>query len=951
MIADQRAQKLGLLLIVFSGVALGRSGLASAQEITAIPEYTGDRVYVNDVPDQYQSLVPAIKQLERGSPQTYFVVVIRSAGRGPDSAHNYLGRLRDAWSKEAQTKGLKLDPQRSVITLAAIGDRKVAVHVGTELSERFGLRTAKVDDLINHVFIPLAQEQSYSQALASLLAALNNEIARVDRQTAAVSTGTDLFPEPPARSRSIPQREIILALIGSLVAVGLIIGGLMWLARRRTRNTVDGKIKEFKKRAVDVMDKLDALKERLKLLPKEDPDFKEPMSGATLGLYEETQTHLTGLWDRWLEVMDTLDKAQALAKKDSALGTEKLKEAEKLVSDSQIFEQIEEQSKACVASMDRLNQAHENARLVAEVVSGSQKEIHERVEHVEKEGLPTVPYTPEIDAIAAQAEAAGEILTPDPIGARQSLEAAQERAVTLRDRLQQILERYADGRKVSSELSNLAEQVAKHRREGLRLDEDGGDPDHPIALTFQTLESLRKAVHEGDPKSALEQLQKAQSQLKESQQTLDGVLKARDACSKEQPQRVRDTQRLREALGQYEAFEAELKRDFAPESWQAVAGNLAQARSLLETFDRKADEVASDAAAQKYLLGARLLAQLTAEQQAVNQLMSALGEQLSGLNALRQDCQTAARSLEEQAHATSRYFSQNAQVTGALARATLAAAEESRGQVSSLLAEPRPDWPRIRQLLARALEEYAIARNQAETDARLYQELSSTFDKVRQDADRVRAFLAGHEEDRLAANQHYQAAANALEQVQRESSGPGGEWARLLDQVRGAALDLAHSERLAREDIRLARQAEAEIQEAIGTLRRARAFFSMGVTLNTLGADSQVTRAEELYRSQNYEQAIRTASTAIEQVRQAHAVAVQQAFWRQMTAEANRHRSMPFPMGGPFIRTSGVPTSPVGRSPSNVTARAGSVPSMSGPAAVTGTGTASWSGETTEQSW
>ena len=215
----------------------------------------------------------------------------------------------------------------------------------------------------------------------------------------------------------------------------------------------------------------------------------------------------------------------------------------------------------------------------------------------------------------------------------------------------------------------------------------------------------------------------------------------------------------------------------------------------------------------------------------------------------------------------------------------------------------------------------------------------------------MRAFLAGHEEDRLAANQHYQAAATALQQVQRESSGPGGEWARLLEQVRGAALDLTHSERLAREDIRLARQAEAEIQEAVGTLRRARAFFSMGVTLNTLSADSQVTQAEQLYRSQNYEQAIRTASAAIQQVARLTRIAVQQAFWRQMTAEANRRRSMPFPMGGPLIRTSGLPTSPGGPGQSSVAARAGSAPSMSGPEAVTGTATGSWSGETTEQSW
>ena len=55
------------------------------------------------------------------------------------------------------------------------------------------------------------------------------------------------------------------------------------------------------------------------------------------------------------------------------------------------------------------------------------------------------------------------------------------------------------------------------------------------------------------------------------------------------------------------------------------------------------------------------------------------------------------------------------------------------------------------------------------------------------------------------------------------------------------------------------------------TLRKARAYFSMGVTLNTQGAESQVSQAEQAYRSQNYEQAIRTASAAIQQVRLAHA--------------------------------------------------------------------------------
>ena len=189
------------------------------------------------------------------------------------------------------------------------------------------------------------------------------------------------------------------------------------------------------------------------------------------------------------------------------------------------------------------------------------------------------------------------------------------------------------------------------------------------------------------------------------------------------------------------------------------------------------------------------------------------------------------------------------------------------------------------------VEEYAIARNQAETDVQAYQELSSTFDRVRQDASRVGSFLAGHEEDRLAANQHYQAAENALNQVQSETAGSSGEWARWLEQIRGAAADLAHAERLAQEDIRLARQAEAEIQEA-GSARSARpepisrwALRSTRMRRRGPGvAGRAALPVAELRAGHPHGRA------AIQQVRQAHTVAVQQAHWRQMQVDAERRR-------------------------------------------------------------
>jgi uncharacterized membrane protein YgcG len=942
-----------------------------AADGTPMPEYTGERVYVKDVPDTFQTLPKAIRELEKGSPQSYFVVVIRSAGA--QGATDYVDELFNVWSSQARSKNLKLDPERSVVTLVAVEDRRAAVHVGTLLRTRFGLDRATVQGFVNQVFAPLARDQKYSEAAASLLAAINNTLAKTDEQTATVKTGTDLFPavQAPASSRAVQPvtpgqtsepvrprqaapagRDLMWALLASLLAVALIAGFLVWLARRRKRSAVEAKIKEYKKKSVEVMDHLDSLKARLKSLPLMDPDFKEPMSGETLTLYEQAEKKLTGLWDRWLEVMEVLDKAQVLAKKDSALGTEKLKEADSLVSDAKVFEQIEEQSKGVAASMDRLNKAHETARSAADKVIERQKEIHTGIEKVNKEGLPTVPYTPEIDGIATQAEQAKQVLTPDPIGANQTLEAAQQRAVALRDRVGQILERFAEGRTLGTELTALGAKVAEHRRQGLRLDEDGGNPDYPSAQTFQRLEALRRAVHEGDPETALKQLNEAQGFFRQAQQTLDDVLTARDRCAKDHPERVRETRRLQEAMTQYEAFEAELTRDFAASSWQNVAGNLAQARALLQTFDGKTDEAAAAATpdAQKYLLGARLLGQVSQEQQAVFQLMARLADQLNGLKALREECQTAVRGLAEHEQVTEQYVSRNEQAVGAAARGTLQSAQQSRHELEGLLRERKADWPGIRQVLARTLGQYDSARDQAEADVQMYQQLASEFERARQEAGRVRAFLAGREEDRLAANQHCQNAEHVLNRVQSETGGAGGEWAKLLEMVRGAAADLSRSEQLAREDIRLARQAESEIDEAIRTIRKARAYFSMGVTLGTREADAAVNEAQRLYQSQDYEQAIRAAAAAIQQVRQAQAIASQQVYMRQMQMEASRRRQMAGPMAGGML-AGGLATAASAPSRAAAPGPDDGGTGNAGGSAEPSTAAGSWSSETAEGSW
>jgi hypothetical protein len=297
--------------------------------------------------------------------------------------------------------------------------------------------------------------------------------------------------------------------------------------------------------------------------------------------------------------------------------------------------------------------------------------------------------------------------------------------------------------------------------------------------------------------------------------------------------------------------------------------------------------------------------QLGQQQQIVLRLMSALGEQLNALIGARSDCQKLRRELDQVASRVEQYLRQNAAIVGDMARQSFASATKSLAANVGNFDAPRPDWPAVRQALASAGEEFAIAQSHAETDVRTYEQLKSEFGQARQQADRVYTLLAGHREDRLAANQRYQAAADVLDQVSVDLNAPRGESARLLEQVRGAAADLQQAEQMAREDIRLAQQAMAELAEARRAIDQSRSYFAMGVGVDSSPAESELMQAEQLLEAQDYEEAIRRGGAAIQAMRRAQNFAAQEAQRRQMEQDAEMRRRAAYSQG-PGISTGAI---------------------------------------------
>jgi uncharacterized membrane protein YgcG len=923
-----------------------------------LPTLSDQRVYVAGVPDRYGGLADQIKRLERSSPQTYYVVVVKSTGPGGSATKEYADELFDTWRRQASRRGLSFDPERSVIVVVALDKKQIAVRPGAMLRSQFDLSAATVErELINGAFIPLAKADKYPEAIAALLDATNNWIASRDSKTARV-TATAVARSTPAASTT-QQAPLQKAAAGwsPMLVLGIIVVGIgsialiwLWIAHSRTRNRVGTRIKEIKSQAVVVMDRLDGLKERLKLMPSS-PGFHHQMSGQTQALYNDVNGKLGKLWDGWLHVMEVLDKSEKLAARSGSLLSQKtLAEAEELINRQGSFQEIENQAKTIATDVDHLDGAHAEALVVLDAIRAARPKLDGALQSVKKCDLPTSPYEEDLAALDAGSTQAGSAVGPDPLGTKTVLDQLKSRCDSLLSRIERVAALFQDARQVKTSLETITRQVAGHRTGGLNLVEDGGNPDLLLEQGGAALAEMLAALRAGDPDAGAGKLDEARSLVQQAQATIEKVQKAKAFCEKEQPARQRETERLRTALPQAETYQSDLEREFARSSWQAVARNLEQAHALLATFDRQAQTAAAAATAtrQEYLRGAGLLEELARQQQIVLRLMSGLGEQLNSLIDVRNEC----RKLNEQLAASERqaeqYIGRFDPIVGDVARSSLANARQAKSAVIARSGDSRPDWPALRQSLLDAIEDISIAQSQAEDDVKHHEELTREFDQVRQSASRVYALLASHREDRLAANQHYQAAADALDRIGPMVAAPRGASAALLEQLRGAAADLDRSEQLAREDIRLAAQAQSEIAEAGRSISQARSYSSMGFMVDTSTPESQVLQAEQLLQSQNYEQSIQYAGSAIQAAREVYYAAMQQMMAQQVAVLAEQRRAA--------ARRAAPPWNGVSFGAAAASAAAASILENSARAAETDpaespTAVGSWSSETGQGSW
>ncbi len=1134
-----RAKLLCPAFLVLWFLAWGQSRVVAQSSPSPIPEFTGARVYVSGVADEYSSLRDDIARLERSSSQTYYVAVVRFAGPGKKATRSYLEQMIAQWESQSRKRGVPFDEKRSVIVLLTIENRQIIVLGGEELQERYGFRDPYIErDLIQPHFISYARAGDYSRGLRVLLTQIDRWISdrdkslashrqesvareaqlKTDAQSAlqtskqllgetrkeveaykakgtqldAVETrvrrasddidaaarrissspgealdlaqqseralqevldqlqrisarqteidgtlqkstalaaqvlkaiedaGRESLPIAPvhaeldaanaqieqarqalksdpekaealaakisnhlhatlehvkelpdlrhdveqkthalltlekaakadfdrARSAGVDSddlkniwskassslasarqnagaddrrslasfkeaeatlldfrekaqarvdrhflytRTVPLMFFGIFSACVLAVLAALWYRKRRLQGMVDAQFKGFREKAVALMDKLDALRHRHKTLPATDPDYSQPLTGETLALYQGVEKDLNALWDRWLRVMEVWDQAQKLVRSGSGLAVAKTEEAKKLIENEGNFQEILGECNSCQQRLDRLNQAHEQARDALKAARNEENTLRKSLDTIAAAGLPTDPYSKEqanVDGLFSQAEG---LLVADPIGAGLAIGHSRQALVAIAQRAGKVLTRLKEADAVLTTVNEVAAQASDLRSKGVKLTEDEANPDHGIEQARTQQAAAMDALRNADPEGASALISEAKSLVDHASKGIDSHLRARDTVRKDLPEARDAAGSIRQGIEQTQETLERLRQSFAPESWRDVGGNLDQARARSQTMESlltRAGEQASDAV-QNYLGAVSSLGEAALARVEADRLLQGIADREAALNELARQSRELSAGLDEEVGQARTFFQQNPQAIGPEARRSLDQTVTTYQGLAGLLNQSLPNWPEIQRRLSVVKQGVAVALRQGREDVDGFRRASQKLDQVKQRARSLGAMLSQEEKDRPPANQRYRAAVDALAPLEN-GGGNAFDWDRLLTQLNEVEGNLDRAESLAKEDISLANGAIAEIGQADRTIREVRAFYEVGVTADVTAAETELARARGALASQSYEQAIDFANGAEKAANEARERAGYEARRRRMRVESER---------------------------------------------------------------
>jgi hypothetical protein len=579
---------------------------------------------------------------------------------------------------------------------------------------------------------------------------------------------TEAHTTTPSRPLSALLSPTIIG--GTAVVLGILTLLILRWLHLRVRRPLEEQKQVYRQNVVQLSEDIDALCERHRMLPFTDKDYKEPMLGETLSMYDGIQTSLEQLRQRWLELMDVWDKVDTLTKSEHYFGRSRLREAATLLQRVPVNEIESTLNSRCLKALDRLEDAHEQVVRLDTSLTESLQRLQQQLAQLQALQLSIEPYQSSLEKVAEQRVIAARIVVPDPIGSQSIQTAAGELLRSVGQLTERILQHRRGVDELKNKLAETSEWLKSLRNGGMKFCEDESDPSSLFPTIQHHCDECLKLLNLGEAETAAEHLKQGFALAAKAQSAIQLQVDSKEFCHREIPVRTIEQRQLESRLKTLEPVLHALETEFAAVTWN----NLANLRSSVAEAVSHGNTVLSDASlagsdtVQHYQKAAEALRRLK-QLQGETTIQIASGDQrLQQLRQLRSETMAELNQLQQERSRVASLLQSSGADRVAANRRFQDAESALQAQIQAA-AGSRADWPQIAESVKSVRREFTTAEQMAREDIRLAEQAAQEILNAQRELRQAESFYrAGFKADVTAVSRQLQEAQQVLNGQQYE---------------------------------------------------------------------------------------------------------------------------------------------------------------------------------------
>ena len=582
---------------------------------------------------------------------------------------------------------------------------KSAAAIGVDTSDH-ARKLKSTNDQIQ--VIAETSRSDYTAALSSL----DTTLASLKSESERLQSATD--------KRYFNSRTLPMWIGGTIMGLSLLTLALMRVWHLVKRARVDSKLAEFKTTVVGVSDTLDELKERHRMLPFTDTDFKEPMTCQTLDTYNSVQDSIEELRQRWLTLMDVWQGVKENMKSEGFFSHAKLLDAAAMIDSAPVDNVLQLIEEKCTSTLDRLEDAHEQQQRAEANLVEALKRLEEQLQAVRSVNLDTRPYDVELRSALDRSDEMDNLRVSDPLGSSAVYDHVLKEVRRIGKWTEQVLHHHSGAQELAEKLSLAGKEAAEHRASGYRFCEEGSDPE----LLFPGIEHHRaeclNLLNTGEAKTAAEHLTQGFGLVASARERIERQVQGRAFCTAQSTQRPQEQERLQASINDGRRAIADLESSFRDESWSDVRDNIAMAERTLADSNRLLQEAARNGTddVQLYITASSQYERVNHLQSESAALIAAVQQRLAELQSLRDRTRSELQQVSQYCSQVGRELASQTAYRPAANR-RFQDGESALKQASDLALQAKVDWQDVLNKIYHANREFDTARSMAQEDVRL----------------------------------------------------------------------------------------------------------------------------------------------------------------------------------------------------------------------------------------